>query len=168
LYNCTRFLMNEHYKEENVVENKKRSIPYASEEMIEHAKSLLQVPKKSIKKTYKVHANSVAGQGGYGSVIIVKTPHSGDRFAAKRLPHDTERNIESNLSEIAYLELCKNHPNIVQFKESFYVAEKKKVWIIMEYLPGGTLQQASKSRLFFRDPYCIYSQRSINGIRIFT
>jgi len=95
--------------------------------------------------------------------MIVKSTHAGThmRYAAKKLPYETDRNMESVHSEIAYLNFCKNHPNIVQYHESYLLTEKKpEVWIIMEYLQGGTLKEAAKSKLF-TDIHIAYIAREI-------
>jgi len=56
-----------------------------------------------------------------------------------------------------------NHPNIVEYYQMFLVEEKgqpREVWIIMEYLQGGTLREASKSSLF-TDVHISYVAREI-------
>jgi len=162
LYNSARFALKDYFPEAIEDMTGKRKVPFATPLMLEHAQTLLRVPKKPIKKLYKIHGDEV-GKGGYGSVIIVKCASSQDRFAAKRLPHDTERSIETNLSEIAFLDLCKNHPNFVHYHESLYLLSPEKqpeIWIIMEYLQGGTLREASKSGLF-EDIHIAYVAREV-------
>jgi hypothetical protein len=169
LYNCARFVMKECWIDEKtplVVESQAhRKVPYAPQELLDLAESELQIPTKPWKKIYKSHGDAV-GKGGFGSVIIVKPNVSGSsaiRYAAKRLPHDSDRNIQSNITEIAFLNFCKGHPNIVQYHESYLVSEKREkpeAWIIMEYLQGGTLREAAKSRLF-TDIHIAYVAREV-------
>jgi hypothetical protein len=165
LYNCARFVMKDCFPEEGGTRPEtKRKYPFAPVEMLDHAQSLIQTPKKPFKKLYKVHAEAV-GKGGFGSVMIVKSKVNGVhlRYAAKKLPYDNDRTIESVHSEIAYLNFCRGHPNIVQYHESYLLtteSKKPEVWIIMEYLQGGTLKEASKSKLF-TDIHIAYIAREI-------
>jgi hypothetical protein len=97
LYNCARFVMKDCFPEEvGARPESKRKYPFAPVEMLDHAQGLIQTPKKPFKKLYKVHAEAV-GKGGFGSVMIVKSKVNGVhlRYAAKKLPYDNDRTIES-------------------------------------------------------------------------
>lgn len=96
---------------------------------------------------------------GFGSVVSAKDSRNSDkkRIAIKKLPHTTPRNKQNNLSEIGFLATFR-HPNIVNFMECYYVNEE--IWIVMEYLEGGTLAEAAKAHKF-TDKHCAYVAREM-------
>lgn len=68
------------------------------------------------------------------------------------MDHRTEREILSNLSEVAFLREC-DHPNIVKFISAYKT--NKELWVTMELMEGGTLSDAIK--LFdFKEPHVAY------------
>jgi len=82
-----------------------------------------------------------------------------DVIAIKKLAHNSERNIQNNLSEIGFLKACKGHPNVVLYHKSFLM-EDDEVWLITEYLHGGTLQEAARAHRF-EDRHVAYVAREI-------
>jgi len=42
--------------------------------------------------------------------------------------------------EMRFLRYCNNHPNVVKYLRSYLVADE--VWLLTEYMQGGTLTQA--------------------------
>lgn len=83
---------------------------------------------------------------------------SKEKVAIKKIKHDTPHMQENNYTEIAFLSSCKvrhllhraanvfEHPNICDFKRALLTQEKKgaqEMYIIMEFLEGGTLQEAA-------------------------
>src|SRR5690606_6675606 len=90
------------------------------------------------------------------------------KVAIKIIPMKTAS--KSNLSEVAFLLSCKGHPNIVQMNQCYKVANKvtmstkasskidfpnlliqeneEELWIVMEYLEGGTLAEAARANKF--------------------
>eukprot|EP01129_Flabellula_baltica_P009863 TRINITY_DN4101_c0_g1_i4.p1 TRINITY_DN4101_c0_g1~~TRINITY_DN4101_c0_g1_i4.p1 ORF type:complete len:328 (-),score=50.85 TRINITY_DN4101_c0_g1_i4:53-1036(-) len=126
------------------IKRKSRS-SYTSDEMKEMAESIIQEPSSSIKKYYK--KQQISGQGGFGSVFLAKSLKDNRKknkktVAIKILPHETSKQTENNLCEIAFLNTLR-HPNIVKFYEAFHV--DSNIWIVMKFLHGGTLSQAAKS-----------------------
>lgn len=56
-----------------------------------------------------------------------------------------------------------DHPNIVHYFRTYIVA--KEVWVIMEFMQGGTLGEASKG-YEFKDPQIAYVAREmLKGIK---
>lgn len=111
--------------------------------------SIVQQSVKPMKKLYK--AGEKSGQGGFGTVFLAKDMQAKQaRVAVKKLPHDNPRTQENNWSEIAFLSMCK-HPNICAFLKAYLVKEKDtpdEIWIIMEFLEGGTLSEAARAHRF--------------------
>jgi len=102
------------------------------------------------------------------------------RLTISRLPHLTEKEKIKNLAEIGdkkvnilnhishkfllgFLSLC-DHENIVKFFGAFLVKERE-VWLVTEYVPGGTLSSAIKLHKF-PDSYLAHiSQGILRGIK---
>jgi len=105
---------------------------------------------KPVKKMFK--KPELSGKGGFGSVFVAKdgTTKKPSKIAIKQLPNFTERHHQSNESEIYFMMTCK-HDNIVKYLNTYSIKEKDEpdlVWIIMEYLEGGTLSEAAKAHKF--------------------
>ena len=93
------------------------------------------------------------GRGSYGSVDLARIrPQPGSPsnekeqlFAVKKikLKHMPPEERKKALDEAAVLQKL-NHPNIVQFKESF--EEKNNFFIVMEYIDGGDLEKKIQQR----------------------
>ena len=80
-----------------------------------------------------------SGHGGFGSVFVAKPVQSKERIAIKRMSHDSEKEMRNNGDELVHLKKC-NHPNIVKFHNAYVC--RGEMWVVMEYLEGGTLSQA--------------------------
>jgi len=79
------------------------------------------------------------------------------RVAVKKIPHKSRREREHNYFEIAFLSLCL-HKNIVHYIDSYLVGDS--VWILMEYLEGGTLAEAANAHNF-PDNHIAYVAREV-------
>jgi serine/threonine protein kinase len=83
----------------------------------------------------------VLGQGAYGKVLLVKNKNTGKLFAQKELKKASiimnNKNIERTISERKILSEITSHENIVKL---FYALhDKSKLYLLMEYIPGGEL-----------------------------
>jgi len=56
------------------------------------------------------------------------------------MPHETIKQQRKNFQEIRFLLFCQNHPNVLRFIRASLIQEK--IWLVTEYLDGGTLTQA--------------------------
>jgi len=83
----------------------------------------------------------VAGRGGFGRVFYAaKADGSNFRVAIKKkMEHIKPSDKRHNVDEILALRDLR-HQNIVQYICSFRL--KDEMWIVMEFLEGGTLEQA--------------------------
>lgn len=52
-----------------------------------------------------------------------------------------------NYSEIYYLHKCK-HPNVVSFIRAYVIPPLQEMWVVMEFLEGGTLTEAARAHPF--------------------
>jgi len=57
-----------------------------------------------------------------------------------------------------------NHPNIVKFHNAYHNSEKNMLWIVMEYLEGGTLADAVKAYKFSEAHIAYVSREILKGI----
>eukprot|EP01087_Luapelamoeba_hula_P024401 TRINITY_DN9278_c0_g1_i4.p1 TRINITY_DN9278_c0_g1~~TRINITY_DN9278_c0_g1_i4.p1 ORF type:complete len:574 (-),score=59.51 TRINITY_DN9278_c0_g1_i4:62-1783(-) len=98
------------------------------------------------------------GEGGYGQVYLAKSaiPPKG-KVAIKKVSHVKTKEREHNIAEINCLRFCK-HRNIVEFYTSYVV--KNSVWLVMEYMEGGTLSEAVKG-YNFKEQHIAFVARSL-------
>lgn len=108
-----------------------------------------------IKKMYKNLTQ--AGRGGFGSVFVAKSTVDKVDIAIKKLPHTSKKMRRTNFNEIGFLTACK-HPNIVKYYRSHHVDDE--IWVVMEYMQGGTLAEAVE-RYSFAETSVAYVAREI-------
>eukprot|EP00029_Vermamoeba_vermiformis_P005987 TRINITY_DN2228_c0_g1_i1.p2 TRINITY_DN2228_c0_g1~~TRINITY_DN2228_c0_g1_i1.p2 ORF type:complete len:324 (+),score=105.45 TRINITY_DN2228_c0_g1_i1:886-1857(+) len=121
---------------------------------------LAQAPDKDTKKLFK--NLEFSGKGGFGRVFGGKDIATRHRVAIKKLPHVTEKDKRNNYSEIAFLMTCE-HPNIVKFLSAYEV--KEEVWIVMEFLEGGTLNEAVKVHQFSEKHIAYVAREMLKGLK---
>lgn len=61
------------------------------------------------------------------------------------MKHRSKKDISQNYSEIKYMKHL-SHPNIVKYISSYEY--KEELWLLMEYLDGGTLSDARAGHEF--------------------
>jgi hypothetical protein len=79
------------------------------------------------------------GEGGCGSVYYAEQTKEGNRVAIKVIHRSKNANMKAVMNEIALMRLSSNHPNVVRYYETFLT--QAEMWIVMEYVPGGSLMQ---------------------------
>ncbi|KAH3662414.1 hypothetical protein OGAPHI_005666 [Ogataea philodendri] len=92
----------------------------------------------------------VLGQGAYGKVLLVKNKQTGRLFAQKELKKASisvnSKTYERTFSERTILASVSSHPNIVKL---FYALhDDEKLYLMLEYIPGGELFQHLAQRKF--------------------
>jgi len=109
------------------------------------------------KKSYKVVQQ--VGKGGFGRVFLAKSELDSDKqVAIKRMPHETTKQKRKNFQEIRFLRYCYDHPNILKYiRASLF---RDEIWLVTEYLDGGTLTQAVSVHKF-KEPEIAYIGREI-------
>jgi len=85
------------------------------------------------------------GKGGFGKVFKGVNKATGDKCAIKVMQHSGEKERRFNIGEYGFLRFC-DHPNIVKYFACYET--HNELWGIMEYLEGGTLEQAVKAYNF--------------------
>jgi len=102
---------------------------------------------------------------GYGKTTIAKDINAKEKtiVVLKKVKHISESDKQHNFIEVGALSSC-NHPNIVKF----YDAESKKLsadmWIVMEYLQGGTLQEAYRGCRLTERHMAFFAREILKGL----
>ncbi len=93
--------------------------------------------------------NKIIGKGKFGVVNLGIHKKTGNKVAIKIINKSslkTEIDKELIKSEIDIMKLC-HHPNIVKLLDHFENSEY--IYIVMEYISGGTLNQYIKNHYFY-------------------
>ena len=93
--------------------------------------------------------NKIIGKGKFGVVNLGINKKTGNKVAIKIINKSslkTEIDKELIKSEIDIMKLC-HHPNIVKLLDHFENSEY--IYIVMEYISGGTLNQYIKNHYFY-------------------
>ena len=96
------------------------------------------------------------GKGSFGSVYLVKRKKDDQIYAMKRInfPKSPNNEREAALNEIRLL-YSLSHPNIIDYKETFYDISTGDLCIVMEYGDGGDLAKRieynKKNKLLFME-----------------
>ena len=95
------------------------------------------IPSKSFKGNYEKLCN--IGNGAFRKVFKAREISTGRLVAVKKIKINQSRNNYDNIiNEINLLKKI-DHPNIIKYYN--YFEEGDRIFIIMEYLEGGTLKQ---------------------------
>eukprot|EP01102_Stenamoeba_stenopodia_P019607 TRINITY_DN744_c0_g1_i1.p1 TRINITY_DN744_c0_g1~~TRINITY_DN744_c0_g1_i1.p1 ORF type:complete len:579 (+),score=132.05 TRINITY_DN744_c0_g1_i1:180-1916(+) len=135
---------------------------------------IISPPPPDYKKLFK-HPEQV-GEGGFG--LVVRADVSGDKqkpklpstVAIKKMSHSSLKERSNNLREIGFLRKL-DHLNIVRYYRTYRGFNLKDVkpppaelWLIMEYLEGGTLSQARLSHKFQEENIAYIARELLTGI----
>lgn len=83
---------------------------------------------------------SVLGKGSFGKVVLVQKKGTDNRYAMKVLKKSKLRRakqVERTKTERRVLEVCENHPFVMNMSYAFQTEEK--LYIVLEYCSGGEL-----------------------------
>ncbi|CAI9574750.1 unnamed protein product [Staurois parvus] len=102
------------------------------EEILEKLRTIVSVgdPKKKYTRFEKI------GQGASGTVYIAVEVATGQEVAIKQMNLQQQPKKELIINEILVMRENKN-PNIVNYLDSYLVGDE--LWVVMEYLAGGSL-----------------------------
>jgi serine/threonine protein kinase len=96
-----------------------------------------------------VRVGVLRGEGGFGKVF--EAVAGGRTVALKKMDHSTEKAVSVNLNEVGCLAELR-HKYVVNMERAIVCtpagATRPQCWILMEFMQGGTLQQASKASKF--------------------
>jgi len=100
---------------------------------------------------------TIIGEGAFGCVYMAKEVESKQYIAIKKLPHKEAKEQRHNFYEGSVLSIL-DHPNIIKYHKSILV--EQELWIVTEYIHGGTLADAIRAYKF-TDNHCAYFVREI-------
>eukprot|EP01087_Luapelamoeba_hula_P007663 TRINITY_DN1870_c2_g1_i5.p1 TRINITY_DN1870_c2_g1~~TRINITY_DN1870_c2_g1_i5.p1 ORF type:complete len:726 (+),score=157.07 TRINITY_DN1870_c2_g1_i5:1333-3510(+) len=113
-----------------------------------------------VKRCYRIM--EAVGQGGFGRVHAAKNMRAKGRVAIKKMPHVEERDKQRNLKEVNFLRVME-HSNLVKYDCAFLM--KDEIWVVMEFMEGGTLTEAIKG-YGFEEKHIAYAAREmLRGIQ---
>jgi len=156
-----RHVTKESYRVPDVEVPRSDRLPNVTEEMrLKAAETIITIEKeKEIKKIFKFIESS--GKGGFGRVFCARVKDTKQIVAIKRLPSSTDKEEIANTSEIACLTRLR-HPNIVDFKSAYKY--NKELWIVTEFMEGGTLSQAIKVHALSETHMSFITQQLLKGL----
>ena len=95
--------------------------------------------------TDKYEPISLIGKGIFGSISKIRRKSDGKILVWKELNYGSmkEKYRHHIMSEINILKEL-HHPNIVKYYDNIIYNESTKIYIVMEYCPGGDLTQLIK------------------------
>ena len=160
--NSTKLDGKEFYKFEIFFNNKSRVRQYYSLEY-DIIKQFVQKIKQSIgyvKFSDFYEIKQVIGKGKFGVVNLGIHKKTGQQVAIKIMNKENIKTLEDKelvRIEIDILKLC-HHPNIVHLLD--HLENNEYIFIVMEYIEGGTLRQYFKKRKFN------FSERQASNIMV--
>ncbi|EGC29829.1 hypothetical protein DICPUDRAFT_158544 [Dictyostelium purpureum] len=125
------------------------------ESLVEH------VEPQVLKKMYK--DSDQVGKGGFGTVYFAKSTKEKRLVAIKKMPHITKRQQQQNYREAAILAKC-DHPNIVKL-HTCHIDKDSNLWIIMEFMEGGTFEEAAKAWKFNENNLAYVAKELLKGLQ---
>jgi serine/threonine protein kinase len=135
-------------------------------EVIERGRNEIKTPPKSLGKLFK--GGNLTGEGGYGKVFISRDNVRKEAVAIKKISHTTHKHKESNFSEVGFLSGC-SHANIITFYNAYFNSNPKKgideVWIISEFVHGGTLAEAAKNFAFKENQVAYIAREVLSALK---
>lgn len=85
-------------------------------------------------------------------------------MAIKRMPHATVKQRKANMQEVHFLRLLRGKPNIVNYFATFRKGEE--VWVVMEFMEGGTLGQAAAKRALHENHVAYLAREVLKGLSV--
>lgn len=99
---------------------------------------------------------------GFGRVDKAKHIKSKSVMAIKRMPHTTVKQRKANMQEVHFLRLLRGKPNIVNYYATF--RKDQEVWVVMEFMEGGTLGQAAAKRALHESHLAFLAREVLKGL----
>lgn len=115
------------------------------------------------KKIFKMVED--AGRGGFGSVFLARNlvdKSKQQRVAIKKMSHVNEREMWSNFDEIYFLQQAA-HPCVVKYQTAYMCRDE--IWLVMEYMEGGTLQDAVQRIRFEESHIAFVTKEILRGLK---
>ncbi|XP_030621444.1 NIMA-related kinase 12 [Chanos chanos] len=88
------------------------------------------------------------GRGGAGIVSLMKHVESKKLYAVKKIQVDSSRKTKTKEAVLQEANILRNltHPHIVAWKDTIFDPNNERIFIVMDYCDGGTLEDRIKER----------------------
>ena len=106
-------------------------------------------PSKIIRKEKKL------GEGAGGVVYVATDLRTNEKIAVKISPLSDLENIKNEIA----MHALSQHPNIVEYKETF--AHQESLWILLEYMEGGALTDVLGRNIRWNETHIAYVCREM-------
>lgn len=106
-------------------------------------------PEKIIRREKKL------GEGAGGVVYVCTDLRNNERCAVKLSPMADLENIKNEIA----MHALSQHPNIVEYKETF--AHQENLWILLEYMEGGALTDILGRTIKWKESHIAYVCREM-------
>lgn len=84
---------------------------------------------------------SKLGAGSFGTVHLVQRRKDGAQFALKEICLRKQINLALAMKEVDTMQKLPPHPNIVRLHDNWISADKKDMWLLLEYCSEGNMSQ---------------------------
>lgn len=183
IHQISRFVRKKDFPKEPSARKKSR-LP-VKKSLIKSTESII-IETQDLKKV--ITGLDYRSEGGFGRVFVAKYLLGEQKkmhIAVKKLAHDDTKARQMNLCEVYFLSQCK-HDNIAQFIAAYLVkphskvvgqgmfqkgyfdakdkADQSQLWILMEYLHGGTLADVAKLHRFSDAHLAFIAREILRGI----
>ncbi|XP_068856108.1 serine/threonine-protein kinase PAK 3-like [Aphelocoma coerulescens] len=101
------------------------------------------------------------GSGGFGEVCRAFDNATGGEVAIKKSSLQGLRRKEVTVNELMIMKMNRN-PNLVNYLDSYLVDDE--VWLVMEYMDGGTLTDAIYEMYISEDEMAAVSRECLQGL----
>ncbi|KAI8901586.1 kinase-like domain-containing protein [Globomyces pollinis-pini] len=101
------------------------------------------------------------GQGASGSVYLAKDIKTSEVVAIKQMDLNAQPRKELLVNEIMVMKHSQ-HPNVVNYKDSFLV--KNDLWVVMELMEGGPLTDLIENNTLNESQIATICQESVAGL----
>jgi hypothetical protein len=130
-----------------------------------------EIAKHTVEKPLKVYKleKAPAGKGGFGQVFKAKDKsQKGSPFVAvkKSLNKSPMQKMINTVEIGALAEL--SHENLVTYHRAFPVTAKagdEELWIVLEFMEGGTIAEASKKQKFKDSDVAYVAREMLQGLK---
>lgn len=101
------------------------------------------------------------GRGGFGEVRRAFDNATGGEVAIKKIYLQGLKRKEVTVNELMVMKMNRN-PNLVNYLDSYLVDDE--LWLVMEYMDGGTLRDVIRKTYLSEDEMAVISRECLQGL----
>eukprot|EP01089_Gocevia_fonbrunei_P022203 TRINITY_DN888_c0_g1_i1.p1 TRINITY_DN888_c0_g1~~TRINITY_DN888_c0_g1_i1.p1 ORF type:complete len:569 (-),score=145.10 TRINITY_DN888_c0_g1_i1:66-1772(-) len=115
------------------------SVPLPASEKVVTLKELISMEDPRDIYDMTKSKSKMLGEGAAGTVFLATHKKTSEKVAIKKMVLDPE-NLKLMVTEISIMKES-NHPNLVNYIDSFIVDDEDELWVAMEFMGGGCLTE---------------------------